>query len=437
MRAIEHVHVAPTHPQRFKEVLAPAEAARLDALIVRAQALLEGRAVWSVSSTARGGGVAELLHSLISYTRGAGVNAQWCVLRGPPEFFAVTKRLHNLLHGSPGDGAALDESARAIYEVTTHAAMAELATLVRPGDIVLLHDPQTAGLTAPVKALGVPVVWRCHVGVDRPSPLTERAWNFLRPYVAGADRYVFSRRGFAWPGLDGGRVSVIPPSIDAFSAKNQAMTPETVHAILVAAGLVADPAPGRPQFVRQDGSPGRVDRRAAVFEEAPLTSATPLVVQVSRWDRLKDPVGVMDGFVGDALNEHAAHLLLAAPAVGAVTDDPEGADVLAECLEHWRALPAPLRERVHLACLPMDDPEENAAMVNALQRHATVIVQKSVAEGFGLTVAEGMWKGRPVVASRVGGIQDQVVDGETGLLVDPGDLAAFGRAVRRLLDDPS
>src|SRR5829696_6408942 len=293
MRAIEHVHVAPTHPQRFKEVLAPAEAARLDALIARAQALLEGRAVWSVSSTARGGGVAELLHSLISYTRGAGVNAQWCVLRGPPEFFAVTKRLHNLLHGSPGDGAALDESARAIYEVTTDAATAELATLVRPGDIVLLHDPQTAGLTAPVKALGVPVVWRCHVSVN-------------------------------------------PPSIDAFSAKNQAMTPETVHAILAAAGLVADPAPGRPQFVRQDGSPGRVDRRAAVFEEAPLTSATPLVVQVSRWDRLKDPVGVMDGFVGDALNEHAAHLLLAAPAVGAVTDDPEGADVLAECLEHWR-----------------------------------------------------------------------------------------------------
>ncbi|MBW3595307.1 MAG: glycosyltransferase, partial [Actinobacteria bacterium] len=160
-------------------------------------------------------------------------------------------------------------------------------------------------------------------------------------------------------------------------------------------------------------------------------------VQVSRWDRLKDPVGVIRGFaeyVAPQVDD--VHLIVAGPAVAAVSDDPEGEEVLHECRDVWGDLDASVREKVHLACLPMDDAEENAAIVNALQRRANVVVQKSLAEGFGLTVAEGMWKSRPVVASKIGGIQDQIVHGESGLLIDdPQNLEDYGGAVIGLLED--
>jgi len=160
---------------------------------------------------------------------------------------------------------------------------------------------------------------------------------------------------------------------------------------------------------------------------------------VSRWDRLKDMAGVMSGFVR-AVADGApgdTHLLLVGPAVTGVTDDPEGAAVLADCRAGWRALADDMRARVHLASIPVEDVDENAIIVNAVQRHARVVVQKSLVEGFGLTVTEAMWKGRPVLASRVGGIQDQIADGRDGLLVDdPEDEVAFALALARLLADP-
>ena len=161
------------------------------------------------------------------------------------------------------------------------------------------------------------------------------------------------------------------------------------------------------------------------------------MVQVSRWDRLKDMPGVILGFAGAPVPDDV-HLMLVGPDVAGVADDPESADVLAECRATWQRLPSRLRERVHLASVPMADPEENARIVNAIQRHASVVCQKSLAEGFGLTVTEAMWKARPVVATAVGGIQDQVHDGEDGLLIkDPHDLRALGDAVARLITDPA
>jgi trehalose synthase len=231
-------------------------------------------------------------------------------------------------------------------------------------------------------------------------------------------------------------VHVIPPSIDPFSPKNQVLGSEVVRAILAYAGIVGGPKEGPTVFAREDGSPGRVDRAAEVVQEgaAPPLDA-PLVVQVSRWDRLKDPVGVLQGFA--QLDSGDAHLALAGPNVAGVVDDPEGAAVYASVVAAWRALPPPLRRRCHLVSLPTDDVGENAAIVNALQRHATVIVQKSLNEGFGLTVAEAMWKGRPVVATAVGGIRDQIDDGVQGLLLhNPTDGAAFAAALGRLLADP-
>ena len=188
--------------------------------------------------------------------------------------------------------------------------------------------------------------------------------------------------------------------------------------------------------MRSDGSMGAVTRSAGITGESRPGPDDPLVVQVSRWDRLKDMSGVMRGFAEYVAPSASGYLVLVGPAVAGVTDDPEGAAVFGDCLLQWRELPAAARARILLVTLPLDDVDENAAMVNALQRHATVITQKSLAEGFGLTVAEGMWKARPVVGSAVGGIIDQIADGTGILLPDPRDLEAFGAAVRRLLDHP-
>jgi trehalose synthase len=160
------------------------------------------------------------------------------------------------------------------------------------------------------------------------------------------------------------------------------------------------------------------------------------VIQVSRWDRLKDPEGVLRAFVDGVAPSTDAHLVLAGPSTAAVADDPEGPEVLADIASQVGHMPHALRERIHMLSLPMEDPEENAVIVNALQRRADVVVQKSIAEGFGLTVAEAMWKARPVVASAVGGIQDQIVDGQSGVLVQPDDLQGFAGAVAALLRDP-
>ena len=431
--ALEHVTIAPMDPGRFRALLGE-RYAEVEAGIARAEDLFAGRVVWHVNSTARGGGVVELLTSLLAYARGSGVDTRWVVIEGDADFFGVTKRIHNNLHGFAGDGGELGEPERRIYEGTLARNAAELASLMRPGDVAYLHDPQTAGLIEPVKAAGATVVWRCHVGLDLPDELARRAWDFLREYVSEADAYVFSRPEFAWEGLAEDKVWTVPPSIDAFSAKNQDLDPATVAAILGVAGL-GPPATQAASFRRHDGSRARVDRAAERFEDAAIDAATPLVTQVSRWDRLKDPAGLISCF-HEHLGDSDADLLLAGPSVRSVADDPEGAEVLEEVREQRSSLPDAVKRRIHLAALPMDDVEENAAIVNAIQRRSSVMVQKSIAEGFGLTVAEAMWKARPVVASRRGGIQDQIGDGDTGILVDdPHDLTAFGVAIRKLLDD--
>jgi trehalose synthase len=263
------------------------------------------------------------------------------------------------------------------------------------------------------------------------------AWQFLRPFLDAAHHYVFSRRAYVPPTLPDAKVSIIPPSIDPFSAKNQPLAQGTVHAILTTIGLLEGGGTGVPgRFVRGDGTLGQVVHAATVVGDGRPGPADPLLVQVSRWDRLKDMPGVLRGFAEYVAPFCAAYLALTGPAIDGVTDDPEGAAVYAECLAEWQRLPPDLRRRTLLLTLPVDDVEENAAMVNAIQRHATVIAQKSLAEGFGLTVAEGMWKGRPVIGSAVGGIQDQIVGGTGVLLPDPTDLAAFGAAARRLLTQP-
>jgi trehalose synthase len=388
-------------------------AGRLSRLDGRARQMRErigDRVVWHVNLTASGGGVAEMLHALLGYVLDLGVDTRWLAIGGDAGFFELTKRLHNRLHGL-ANGPELDAADVARYRSVSGSIAIELRERVRPGDLVVLHDPQTAGLAGALADHGTTVVWRCHIGVDTPTPVTEAAWDFLRPHLAPVQAGVFSRAAYV-PDFLADRSAVIPPSIDPFAPKNIALDAATVAAAM---DTVADKARVR------------ADRRPRPDE--------PIMLQVSRWDRLKDMAGVMAAFASHIAPAGPGYLVLAGPAVEGVSDDPEGAEVYGECRDAWDALPADVRERVMLANLPMADRQENALMVNALQRHATVVVQKSLAEGFGLTVAEAMWKSRPVVGSRVGGIADQITR-DSGTLVPPGDPAAFGAAVRHFLDNP-
>jgi len=401
----------------------------------RVRHLLAGRSIWNVNSTATGGGVAEMLQVLVGYVKDFDIPAGWLVITGDAEFFAITKRLHNQIHGEIAGGPLGAAEAHHYTQMLT-ANATELLGRIRPGDVVLLHDPQTAGLAGPLARAGAQVVWRSHIGVDWENDATRAGWDFLRPYLGPAEGYVFTRRKYVPSWLPDDKVSIIPPSIDPFSPKNQNLDAATVQAILVKLGVLDDGAPQVPaRFVRRNGDMDTVTRQAVITGEGRPGAGDPVLLQVSRWDRLKDMAGVMRGFADYVVPDAGGYLILAGPSVAGVSDDPEGAAVYGECLLQWHDLPPAARARILLVTLPLEDIDENAAMVNALQRHATVIAQKSLAEGFGLTVSEGMWKGRPVIGSAVGGIIDQIPEGTGILLPDPADLQAFGRAVRLLLAD--
>jgi trehalose synthase len=436
---MQEVDVKPMQVERLTSLLSPQRAARFQQMAARTRRVLDGRTVWNVNATAHGGGVAEMLQTLLAYVRGADVDTRWLVLDANPDFFTITKRLHNQLHGEPGDGGPLGHHEHAVVAETLRPNLKEITRRLSTGDIVLLHDPQTAGLIDGLRAAGAHVVWRCHVGRDTPNALTDQGWAFLRPLIEKADAFVFSREAYAPRWCPPEKVHVITPSIDPFSAKNCALTHLEVLATLTRAGLVDGVTDGAvPTFRRRDGASGWVRRQQDLLSGPPLPPEARLVIQVSRWDRLKDMAGVLTGFA-DAMATlpRDVHLMLAGPDVSGVSDDPEGAEVLAECRSLWRQLPGSAQSRIHLVCLPMDDVDENAHLVNALQRHASVVVQKSLVEGFGLTVTEAMWKASPIVASAVGGIRDQIVDGEHGLLLeDPSDLKSFAEALMRFLDDP-
>ncbi len=421
-------------PDRLLGMVEAGDRERFESAVERLRRPLAGHTLWHINSTAEGGGVAELLRSNLGYVRGAGFDVRWLILEGDPPFFQITKRIHNRLHGDMGDLGALGHEELAHYRRVTEANLEAASALVRDGDVIVVHDPQPAGLVPPLVASGARVIWTCHVGVDVTNDVMRSAWDFLRSFVDEAHAYVFTRNAYVWEGLDPSRVRLIPPCIDPLSSKNRPITPEIRDAIMAVTGLAKPVAGAEPDFERHDGTTGHVVRRADVLELMPVPPGAPIVTQVSRWDRLKDPVGVLLGFADAGVE--GAHLILAGPSANSVADDPEAGAVLTQLRDTWLAQRMTRRERIHIANLPTADVDENAVIVNALQRRADVVVQKSLAEGFGLTVTEAMWKGRPVVAGRVGGIVEQIDDGVHGVLIDPRDLGTFGQALYGLFEDP-
>jgi len=337
---------------------------------------LRGRRVQHVNSTAVGGGVAEILNRLVPLLLELGINTRWDVIRGGDEFYAVTKAIHNALHGQP---VTLSEHDMAVFRETTEQ---NLRTLALSDDIVFIHDPQPAGLIAG-RAPGSHWIWRCHIDLSAPVP---SVWEFLRPTVERYDAAVFSAPQFSRT-LPIDQV-LIAPSIDPLADKNRELDARTIESIVTSLGL----------------DPGR-----------------PLVTQVSRFDRLKDPLGVIEAYrLAKKYND--CQLLLVG---GSATDDPEGQAVLTECRDR-----AADDRDIHVVELP---PTANIE-INALQRASTVLVQKSLREGFGLTVAEALWKAKPVIAGAVGGIPLQITHKYSGVLTHTIEGTAYW--IKQLLNAP-
>ncbi|SCG43980.1 trehalose synthase [Micromonospora coxensis] len=376
--------------------------------------------VLHVNATATGGGVAELLHGLVPAQTTAGTPTGWAVIAGDHDFFRTTKNLHHLLHGT-GDAGGLDARAVAHYRAVLAPQARWLAGQVAPGDLLVLHDPQTLGLAPALAAAGARVIWHCHIGTIRPgADGPALVWDTFATDLAAVEGVVTTLPEFAPPSVAAHRRHVVPPAVDPDGPKNRPLSPDIVAATLAATGLVG----GRPA----------ADAVATVEQDRPLPPGVRVVAQVARWDPLKDMTGVVR-LVPDLPDD--VHLVLAGVDPTEIPDDPEGRRVLDEVRAARDAMAGPDRARVHLLLTSLRDETRAALLINAVQRRADVVVHKSLEEGFGLAVTEAMVKRRAVVAADVGGIRRQIEHDRTGLLVDPTNRAAVLAALRRLLAEPS
>jgi len=253
---LSEVPVSRLAVSELEPVIGPERYARLLTAAAEFRGRLGSRAIWTVSSTAVGGGVAEMLQVLVGYAAGLEIPIHWTVIGGDPDFFATTKALHNLIHGQAAGMGLIGPAAAGHYEQVLAANADELLKRVRPGDLVLLHDPQTAGLTGALTRAGALVVWRSHIGVDFENDVTRAAWAFLRPYLEPARGYVFTRRQYVPSWIPAALTRIIPPSIDPFSAKNEDLGAGAVRAILATIGAGRRPS-ARPRAVH----PPRRDER--------------------------------------------------------------------------------------------------------------------------------------------------------------------------------
>ena len=340
-------------------------------------AKFSGKIVQIINSTFVGGGVSEILEHMVPLLNQLGVDARWNVISGGEEFFEVTKKFHNALHGNREKISSQDF---ALFSEVTQRNLNEMSFY---GDIIFIHDPQPVGLIAQKKNIGKKWLWRCHIDVSNPD---KKVWKFLRSFIVDYDAAVFSAPNFAQHLPI--RQFLITPSIDPLSDKNKELDSGTINSVLAKYSLISN---------------------------------KPMIVQISRFDRLKDPLGVIEAFkmVRKGID---CQLVLAG---GTATDDPECTEVYSEVKKQAEG-----NTDIHILLVPPESDIE----INALQRAATIIIQKSLKEGFGLTISEALWKSKPVVASAVGGIPLQVKNKFTGLLCYTVEGAAY--ALKQLLSNP-
>ena len=337
---------------------------------------LEGRRIQNINSTAVGGGVAEILTRMIPLLNQLGVAARWDVIKGDEKFFVVTKKFHNGLHGVPV--TVSKEEYEWFLEVNR-----ENAAQLSFEDIVFVHDPQPVALIERRKEIGKNWIWRCHIDFSRPD---KNIWRFLEDYITQYDSAVFSSPSFA-RSLPIPQI-LISPSIDPLSDKNKELPNETV-----------------------DG----------VFEKFGIDRSRPIVTQISRFAFLKDPIGVIKAY--KLVKEHIDLQLVLAG--GGATDDPEGPVIMQQVQEE-----ASKDKDIFVLFLPPSSDIE----INALQRGSTVVLQKSLKEGFGLTVSEAMWKAKPTIASAVGGIPLQIAHKYSGILTHSIEGTAYW--IKQLINEP-
>ncbi|GAB4509007.1 MAG: glycosyltransferase [Sulfuricaulis sp.] len=340
--------------------------------LLQLAAPLKGMKVVHVNSTRQGGGVAEILSWLIPLQRELGMETRWEVISGKNDFYQCTKHFHNALQGNP---ALIPENLLKAYEETNRIAAEELGPALHDADMVFIHDPQPAALLKHFPARKGKWIWRCHIDASHPY---RPVWKYLRNLVAGYDASIFSLADFVQ--MLPHPVYLVPPSIDPLSEKNMELGREEIQN--VCAQFSIDPA-------------------------------RPMMLQVSRFDRFKDPIGVIQAYRLATVFIPALQLVLAG---GGASDDPEGEAVLAEVRAAAQEDPD-----IHILLLPPDAHRT----INALQRAANFVLQKSLKEGFGLTVAEAMWKGKPVIGGDTGGIRLQVINHHTGFLVNSPEGAAL------------
>jgi len=413
---------------------------------------MQGRKVWMVNSTAHGGGVAEMMPKLITILRDLGIQADWVVIGTKVEaFFALTKRIHNLIHNFGEAGFSAEE--RALYDKVSAEVAAEMEALVGPDDILVIHDPQPLGAGALLKQkTGINAVWRCHIGLDRITPVTQSAWDFLKPHAELYDHAVFSAPEYIPPYLVG-RASVIYPAIDPLSHKSRDLSAHKLIGILCNAGLMSDAHPVLTSAWKQQAMRLQPDGKFAPANSGLKIGMVyrPVVVQISRWDRLKGYGPLLRAFLllkrktskmaqSDARHRHRldiVRLVLAGPDPAAVQDDPEGQEVLKELCDLYLGLTPAEQESVAIVTLPMGSRKENHLMVNAIQRCATVAVQNSIEEGFGLTATEAMWKRVPVLGTSACGLRQQIRDEIDGCLTrNPQEPEEIAEKLDHMLANP-
>lgn len=401
---------------------------------------MRDQVVWNINTGITAGGASDMVQSMLSGIQALGVEAHWLTFDPEPEFLTISKRLHNFIYGRPGDGSQLTDICRAHYETVLRTELEYLQQHLNPGDIAILHDPQTAGLAPHLKQGGVKVVWRCHLGTPDRNEYTEQGWQFLQPYVEHVDALIVSDASYAPDFADPAKVVVMTPSIDGNSTRNVPLNEQTIADTLTRANILAGgAATSHVEFKRMDGATGAVRRHFdLVHGSQVIPQSAELVVQVSRWDKLKDMFGVLQSFAENrTCFDPSVHLALVGPEPTSDGFDPEAEQIQRACINYWEQLSDAEKGRIHIVSLPHDDRDESAHLVNALQRRANVIVQKSLVEGFGLTVAEALWKSKPVVASAVGGIKTQINHGVNGLLLqDPHDIVRCAELIAQVLNDP-